>query len=133
MAIHNRASLRDAIIQLESKKKFQEAELVSQFHATRESLKPLNLAKSAFTQITEMPDLTQSILKTAAGIGAGLVSKKLFLGRSPSILKKIISNVVEFGVAKATIDNADKLKAYGLSAYHQLFKKNGTKKSEEDE
>ena len=125
MAIRNKAALREAIIQLENKKKVQEAELVSQFQATRNSLKPLNLAKAAFNEIAEMPDLAQGILKTAAGIGAGFVSKKLFLGRSPSFLKKIISNLVEFGVAKATVDNADKLKAFGISAYHQLFRKNG--------
>jgi len=110
---------------LENKKRLQEAELVSQFKATKESLSPMNLIKNGFSKLTEHgPEFGESILKTITGLGVGVLSKKLFIGKSSSIIKKALAPVLEFFVAKTAISNADKVKAYGMSIYNNFFKKN---------
>lgn len=112
-----------AILQLEKRKLMQEELLISQFKATRESFSPGNLIKEGFQKLTNITDMPGNILKTAAGIGVGILSKKLFLGKSNSLVKKLLSGVFEVAVAKSTISHADKIKAYGVSIYHNLFKK----------
>ena len=131
MEITNRTSLKAAIIELENRKLVQEEELIAQYKATRESLRPLNLIKDGFTRLKEMPGIGESLLKTVAGIGVGVLSKKLFLGKSPTLIKKLLSGVFEFAVAKTSIDNADKIKAFGTSLYHNLFKKRSNHTNQE--
>ncbi len=123
MPINNKAALDAAILELKKSKSLQEELLIARFKATRESLKPINLIKEGFHNLTHNPDMPGSILKTVSGIGIGILSKKLFLGHSPSIIKKLLGGVFEMAVAKSTISNADKIKAYGISIYHNLFRK----------
>ncbi|CAN5812465.1 hypothetical protein BH11BAC4_BH11BAC4_10220 [soil metagenome] len=130
MKITDKASLDAAILDLEKKRWIEEDELITQFRLTKESLSPLNLIKSGFSRLGEMPDLGQGIIKTIAGMGIGILSKKLFLGKSSSLVKKVLAGVFEFAVAKGTVNNADKIKAYGLSLYHNLFKKNAKHKQD---
>ena len=123
MHITNKAELDAAIIELEKKKRQQEELLVAQYHVTRESLTPLNIIKDGFNRLSQMPGIGDGLLKTAAGVGAAFISKKLLIGNSSSLLKKALASIVEFTVAKSTITNADKIKAYGISVYNNLFKK----------
>jgi hypothetical protein len=123
MQINNKVALDAAIMGLEKRRLLQEEFLVAQFKATRESLSPMNLIKDGFRDLSHIADGQGGILKTAAGIGVGMLSKKLFLGSSPSIIKKLLGAVFEVAIAKSTISNADKIKAYGISVYHNLFKK----------
>ena len=123
MQITNKAELDAAIIELEKKKRQQEELLVAQYHVTRESLTPLNIIKDGFNRLSQMPGIGDGLLKTAAGVGAAFISKKLLIGNSSSLLKKALASIVEFTVAKSTITNADKIKAYGISVYNNLFKK----------
>ena len=131
MKIKNKVALDIAILELEKKRMIQEEALIAQYHATRESLRPLNLIRDGISRLTEMPGIGESLLKTAAGIGLGVLSKKLFLGRSPGIIKKFLSGVFELAVAKTSIDNADKIKALGTSLYHNLFKKKSDQQNQE--
>jgi hypothetical protein len=128
MNIKSKTELDAAILVLENRKLQQERLLIEQFKVTRESLSPLNLIKDGFNKLTNLPNLQDGLLKTVTGIGVGVLSKKLFLGGSTSIIKKLLSGVVEFVVAKSTISNADKIKAYGQSIYHNLFKKDSNHK-----
>lgn len=128
MNISNKSELDAAIIKLERKKIEQQRLLVDQFKSVKASLTPMNLLKSGFNNIRENTNLRHDILNTAAGLGIGALSKKLFLGSSPSFIKKLLSGVVELAVAKTTISNADKVKAFGISIYNNLFKKNSNHK-----
>lgn len=124
MKINSKSELDAVIIELEKRKRLQKSLLIIQFKATQESLSPVNLIKNSFKKLTQTPDIKYDLLNSIAGIGIGILSKKLFIGKSSSIIKKILSPVLELVVAKSTINNADKIKAYGISIYHNLFRKN---------
>ena len=123
MTINSKLSLAEAIQQLERKKLMQEEELKEQFKVTQKSLNPLNLIKDGVKNITSMPGLGDGLIKSAIGMGIGILTKNLFIGKSSSIVKKLLGGAVEIGVANTTVSYADKVKAYGISIYHNLFKK----------
>lgn len=129
MKISTKTELDAAIIELEKRKVMQESLLSAQFKAFKESISPMNLLKSSFKKITDTPDLKEGLLKTVAGLGMGVLSKKLFIGKSSSLINQLLSGVLELVVAKKTINNVDRVKAYGISIYNNLIKKNHSSSS----
>ena len=123
MKITTTEELDLAIIELEKRKVVQQSILVSQFHDTYESLKPGNLLKSAFHKITESGDARSTALKAIGGIATGILTKKLLVGKTSSFVGSLLSNALKIGTTKAVYSNSDKIKAYGLAIYHNLFKK----------
>lgn len=123
MHIHTAEDLELAIIELEKRKVVQQSILVSQFHETYESLKPLNLLKSAFHKVTEAGDTRSGILKAAGGIGVGLLTKKLLIGKTTSVVGSLLSNALRLTASNTVMNNTDKLKAYGIAIYNNLFRK----------
>ena len=73
MQINTSQDLDAAIEELERRKVIQESILKDQFHTTIEHFKPGNLIKGAFRKVIEPGDTRSTILKTAGGLGAGLV------------------------------------------------------------
>jgi hypothetical protein len=64
-----------------------------------ESFSPSNMLKSALKDVAGSPDLRSNALNTAIGIGAGFIGRKLFVGNSKNIFKKITGSAVQFLVA----------------------------------
>ncbi|HTC00930.1 MAG TPA: hypothetical protein VK705_09625 [Ferruginibacter sp.] len=114
MYISNSTSLKAAIYQLEQKQIKQKEMLVAQFHETYESLRPLNVIKSEFNRITGSSETKNNVVNAAIGLGAGFLSKKIFLGGSHNIIKRLFGTVIEVGIAKLVAGNADKIREKGL-------------------
>jgi hypothetical protein len=123
MKINNKTELDEAIIELTKRKAVQKNLLIQQYQQTTESLRPGNLIKHAFSDIAHSPAARSGILKTAAGLGIGLLTKNLFWGNSGSFVKRLFGNALKFGVAKTAVSNSDKIKAYTTAIYHNLFKR----------
>jgi hypothetical protein len=118
MHINNSTSLKAAIYQLEQRKIEKKEMLIIQFHETYESLKPLNIIKSEFKKITgsvgSSSGTKNTILKTALGLGIGFLTKRIFIGASGGLLKRLFGTAVEMGVAKLVAGNADKIIEKGV-------------------
>ncbi len=124
MKISSVEDLDKAIIELEKRKVIQESMLRAQFEATKESLKPLNLIKSSFAKITHTPEVKEGVAKTAVGVGLGLLTRNMMLGKAYPLIKSLLGNAVEKGVNKSVNTGAETLKAYGTAFYNNIFKKN---------
>ena len=123
MKISSIADLDNAIIELEKRKVIQESLLRAQFNATKESLHPLNLIKSSFSKLTHTPEVKEGVAKTVVGVGLGLLTKNMFLGKAIPLVKSLLTNAVETSVNKGVSTGAETLKAYGTAVYNNLFKK----------
>ena len=123
MQIHTSQDLELAIIEMEKRKVVQQSILVSHFHDTYESLKPVNLIKSAFHRIIEPGDARSTLLKAAGGVGMGLLTKKLLIGKTTSVIGSLVSNALKLTASNTLYNNTDTLKAYGIAIYNNLFKK----------
>ncbi|MEI2747487.1 MAG: hypothetical protein V9E88_01845 [Ferruginibacter sp.] len=53
-----------------------------------------------------------------------MLTKKLFFNRLFFILSKLIGTALDLTVAKTAVNNTDKIKAYAIATYNNLFKKN---------
>ncbi len=124
MEIKNVIDLDAAIADLEKKKVIQEAILKNQYHETIEHYRPKNLIKSAFKNVLEPGETGNTILKTVGGIGAGLLAKNLVFGAgATSLIGKFASNALKVGATNTVINNKDKIAAWGISIYKNLFTK----------
>jgi len=127
MDIKTAADLKAAIALLEVDVSVKKTIMTEQFHATRESLKPSNIIKNtlgkvkdAFQDMVESGDLVEKIVGTSIGFGAGVLSKKILIGKSTNIFKRILGTAIELGVANVVSKNADTIKEKGLNLWRKF-------------
>ncbi|MBA4250588.1 MAG: hypothetical protein C0442_02530 [Chlorobiaceae bacterium] len=70
--------LNDAILMLQKKQSEELLLLRQQFHITFQSLKPINLIKSTLQEITQAPEIKNTIAKNLIGLTTGYLAKKSF-------------------------------------------------------
>lgn len=121
--INSAQELREAIEELELKKIEQAAELEHQFSEIYESLKPVNIIKNTLQNTFSSADTKRNLLGSLIGLGTGLLSKKLLVGKSVGFFRKALGAAVEFGVAGVIAKNAGKIKDKGSEVINKLFRK----------
>ena len=122
MKINNSADLKVAIQKLEQQKEIHKELLIEQFHKTAESLKPINILKNSLNKVVHSPGTVENIINTAVSLGVGLLSKKLLIGKSSSIVKKLLGTAMEFGVAGLISKQSSSIKSGGLNLLSKIFK-----------
>jgi len=117
------AELKSAIQELEYKQASEWTLLHEQFHTAYESLKPVNLIKSTFSELTSTPDFKENILDTTLGLAAGYLSKKMVVGATHNPLKQILGTVLQFAITNIVSKNTDGIKSTGDALLKRIFKK----------
>ena len=84
---------------------------MEQLNLTYNSLKPVNILKSAIIDISTSPNLADDILNTAVGLTTGYLSKKLFVGNSGNIIKKLLGFILQSGVSNVVSNNPETYKS----------------------
>ena len=121
MDIKNSEDLKIAIRELEEKELRQKQQLKADLHAYKETLTPLNLLKSTFNKVKETPGITSTVLKAGLGLGAGILSKKLFLGKSPGIFRRVVGSAVQMGLAGLVAKKSDVIKENSGNLIKKIF------------
>ena len=121
MEIKNSADLKAAILELEERKVREKVLLTQNFHAFTESMTPINLIKSTFNKVKETPGIGGSILKAGLGLGVGLLSKKILIGKSTGLVKGMLGSAVKVGMMSLVAKNSDTLKNKGVKFLKALF------------
>jgi hypothetical protein len=128
--IYTETDLDVAIFQLEIKQAEEGKLLKEQFYLTYESLKPANLLKSTFLEVASSPFSIGNILSTAVGLGTGFLSKKIVIGASGNIFKKLFGSVLQLGVTSVVAQHPDAVKSIGQFIFQKIFhKKDNNRKS----
>ncbi|PWT76654.1 MAG: hypothetical protein C5B59_05955 [Bacteroidetes bacterium] len=120
-SIYSAAELQEAIDELERKRINQELDIHDHFEGLVENLKPANLVKHTFQDILSSPSARNNLLGSAIGLGSGLLSRKLLVGKSTSILGKTIGSLVQFGVAGVIAKNSEKIKEKAAELIGRIF------------
>jgi len=60
-------------------------------------------------------------LKATLGLGAGILSKKIFLGKSPGIFRKVVGSAVQMGLAGLVSKKTDVIKHNSGELIKKLF------------
>ena len=122
MEITNHDQLKTAILQLEQEVLVKKELLINQFHITYENLQPVNIIKDQLHKLIGSRELQKDAVGTAMGLGAGIISKKIYQRGSDNIFKQLIGTVLEFGIAKVVANNSEKIKEVGANLIDRLFK-----------
>ena len=96
-------ALKDAINLLQNKQAHELRLLKEQFHITYDSLKPINLIKKGFLDVTASPDIKKTLINNAIGLATGYLSKKVLIGSSHNPIKKLLGTILEFAVASVVV------------------------------
>ena len=121
--ITSSAGLKNAIQRL----KFQQVEngqrLEEDFYNVVESLKPANLIRNAMGNISANPGLIYNILGGALGLITGYLSRKIAIGGSGNIIKKLLGTILQFGVTSVVAQHSRTIKAIGQFFLQKILRK----------
>ena len=121
--ITSAAELKDAIQLLEAEQSIKGQLLREQLFLTYESLKPANLLRNALKEISSTPYLIDNISGTAMGLLGGFLSKKIFVGTSGNLIRKLFGSVLQFGVTNLVAQNSEIIKSVGQALIQHFFQK----------
>ena len=98
--ISNTSELDIAIKRLERKKRTMEDDLKDEVHAMLEGMKPANILKHTLEEVRESTELKHNLFKVALGLGVGYFSRKLIVGKSAGIVKKVLGTALQYGITQ---------------------------------
>lgn len=101
--------------------------LQEQLTISFESLKPLNLLTGAIKDMSSSPDLANNVLGSVLGLGSGFLSKKLFVGTSGNLIRKLIGSFIQLGVSNLVARHPDAIKNFGQYLIEHFLSKKETK------
>ena len=122
-SISSAAELKEAIRLLQEQQAFQGLVLKEEFFNVMESIKPINIIKSTFSQVSSSHDLIGNILSTTVGLAAGYISNKTLVGSSANLLKRLFGTVFQFGITSLIARNPEAVKSLGHTLLHRMLNK----------
>jgi hypothetical protein len=117
------ADIKNAIQLLEAEQDVKKELLKEQFYLTYESLKPVNLIKSTFKEISTSPYLIENIVGTATGLATGYISRKIVVGASGNLFRKLFGAILQFGVTNLVARHPDEIRSLTHSLFQYIFPK----------
>ena len=121
-SITNSEELAEAIAVLELKAAAQKREVEESYSVVAEEFKPLNLVKNGFRSVFSGEN-KGDLLNILIGLGSGLLSRKLILGKSNGFIGKTVGKAIQWGMAGIVSQNAEKIKEKAGEIIDRLFKK----------
>jgi hypothetical protein len=111
--ITSATGLKNAILLLETDQTIQGQLLKEQFNFAYESFKPVNLIKSTVKDLASSPYLIDNILATTICIATGFLSRKIFVGSSGNLFRKLLGSFLQAGVTNTVSQHPDAIKSFG--------------------
>lgn len=121
--ITNAIELKEAIELLKAEQVAKGQILKEQFYLISGNFKALNLLKGSISDLASSPYLIENIIGTGLGLTTGYLSKKIFVGASGNILRKLIGTVLQFGVTNLVARHPDSVTSIGKSIFKKIFHK----------
>lgn len=126
------AGLKNAIQFKEVEQVVKGQQLKEQLYFTVESLKPVNLIKGKIKDLATSPKIYENVLGVAVGLATGYLSKKMVIGFSGGIIRKIIGGVLQLGVTGLVAQNPGPVKLLGHYIFQHVFKRKQLKQKHND-
>ena len=114
------SELKDAIRLLEIEQSMTGRLLKEQLKYTYDSLRPANLIRSTLKELTSSPFLIENMAGTAVGLTTGYLSKKIIVGASASVFRKILGSFIQLGITNIFSRNSDVIESFGRKIVQNL-------------
>lgn len=119
-SISSSEELKKAIHLLEEEHSIKEQLLRKQLFDTYTSLKPLNILKNTLKEFTS-PTLMDEISGTGIGMVGGFLSRKIFVGTSGNVIRKIIGSLIQLGITTVVSQNSGLIQSAGMSLIQRFI------------
>ena len=120
-------SLNELIALYEQKHDYELKALKEQFHVAYESLKPTNLIKNLFHEVSASPEIKNDLVADAIGLGTGFISKKLLVNKSDNPVKRVFGTILQFAVANLVSKHSDTIQRVGTNLVSHFLNKTPNK------
>jgi hypothetical protein len=123
--IATREDLRNAIKALEVEQNEKELILREHFHLVYDSLRPINIIKATLKDLLSFSSasVSENLSGTALGEAGGFLLKKMFIGNSGNVFRKLIGTLLQLGITNIASKKSDVI-IYGIqSILQRLFHK----------
>lgn len=93
--------LMEQINVLRNRQAYELQMLKRQIDITIDGLKPFNLIKSAFHNVSSSPEIRNNLVQSAVSLTTGYLTRNLFFGTLSVPIQKIVGNIVQFFFKKS--------------------------------
>ena len=121
--INSAVMLKEAIFELEMRKKKQGRTIKEQFYEIKEKLKPANIIRNTIDEVATSPRLRLNLLGAMVGFGAAYFSRKLVVGKSGSIIRNIVGSALQLGISAVVAGKPGILQTIGQTIVKRVFTK----------
>ena len=118
--INHTETLQEAILLLKLQQSGQLDQLKEQYRYTYESLKPINIIKRTFTQLTSTAEFKGNVVSNLIGIGTGYLTKKVLVGSTNNIFKKVFGTVLQLAITNIVTKKTEKTIDESIHSDHRL-------------
>lgn len=94
--------------------------LKEQFDQTSLLFKPASLIKNTLKDITSSPFLIENILVSLLGLASGYITRKIVIGASSNIFRKLIGSIVQFGVTNIVAQHPEAVSSISHSIFQRI-------------
>lgn len=108
--VNQTEALSTMIHSLEERRVKELKELKAQLHLTGESMKPVNLIKSAANELTGNRNVKSYLLQAGVGLAVGLLTKKIAENSKTGSNGKLVGNIAEMGLNNLTANQYGMIK-----------------------
>ena len=121
--ITSATGLKNAIQLLEAEQAANWQLLKEQLNITYRSFKPINFLTNSFNNMVSSPYLIENILGTTVGLATGYLSKKIVVGASVNIFRRLFGSLMQLGVTNAVARHPDAIKSFGWFVLKHFLRK----------
>lgn len=122
--INHITRLKNEIQLLEEEQAIKGQQLKDQLRLTYETFKPAKLIQSTLKDLISSPYMLDNIIDTSLSLATGYFSKRIVVGASSNIIRKIIGTVIQVGATKFISNHSGSIKSFGVNALRHIFRKN---------
>ena len=117
------ARLKNDIQILEEEQSVKAKQLKDQLFLTYESFKPAKILQSTLKDLVTSPQMLDNIIDTTLSIATGYISKRIVVGASSNIIRRVLGTIIQVGASKFISKHSDAIRSFGVTAFQQIFKK----------
>ncbi|HLP05912.1 MAG TPA: hypothetical protein VK152_10830 [Paludibacter sp.] len=112
------AELKAMIQKLEMDQKEQGQLLKHDLSMIVNSFKPINLVRDSLDEATSSTRLVDNMMGSVVGMVSGYVTRKLTVGSSKNLFRRILGSVVQMGVTRVVSSHPGTLRKIGNTVLH---------------
>lgn len=129
--ITSTTDLKNAILLLEAEHHAKSLELKEEFTVAYKSINPLNLIKETLNGDDSSPGILENIVTGGIGLATGYITRRLFIGPSANVFRKLLGSALQFGTTSLIAKNGQTIKSVGqllFNLYSSKKKKKANRK-----